>query len=190
MTLTTGRGAAARQVFQAVLIAALLTTGAGMARALEIVPSLGITKSTDTDAGDAKAFGGLALRAPLFPFLEAEAGIAYRQDSFAGGDLKVRQWPMTVSLWATPLPMVYAGGGVGWYRTTVDFASSSPFEDATSMKTGVHLGGGFDVPLTPRLGLDLGGRYIFMQGDNANVQLPTTFNPDFWTTSVGLAIRF
>jgi hypothetical protein len=44
--------------------------------------------------------------------------------------------------------------------------------------------------MTPKLGLDLSGRYVFMQKDNNNVQVPTTFNPDFWSTSLGLAIKF
>lgn len=190
MTMTKGRQYAAKQMCGALLIAALVTTGAGMARAMEIIPSIGVTKSTDHNAGDAKAFGGIALRASLLPFIKAEAGISYRQDSFADGDVKVRQWPLTASLWAAPLPMLYAGGGIGWYRTTVDFDSTLPLQDDTSMKTGVHLGGGVNIPLAPKLGLDFSGRYIFMQRENNNVQVPTTFNPDFWTTSVGLAIHF
>jgi hypothetical protein len=49
------------------------------------------------------------------------------------------------------------------------------------------------VPLTPALGLDLNGRYIFMQKDNKlawSTAWPTEFNPDFWNASVGLAIKF
>jgi opacity protein-like surface antigen len=172
------------------MVAAFAVTSVGIAQAMEIIPSVGVTKSTDASAGDAKAFGGLALRAAVLPFLKVEGGVGYRQDSFAGGDVKVRQWPVTASLWLAPLPMVYAGGGIGWYRTTVDYPSTSPIKDSTTMKTGVHLGGGVDVPIAPQLGLDLNGRYIFMQKDNNNVQVPTTFNPDFWTLGVGLAIKF
>lgn len=190
MTHTSRRTLASARVAAALMLATLATSSPGIARAVEIIPSLGVTKSTDTNAGDAKAFGGLAIRAPLFPFLEAEGGIGYRQDSFANDDVKVRQWPVTASLWLSPLPMVYAGGGFGWYRTSLDYRDSLPFEDSTSLKTGVHLGGGLDVPIAPRLGLDLNGRYIFMQKGDDNAQLPTTFDPDFWTTSLGLAIRF
>jgi opacity protein-like surface antigen len=161
-----------------------------IASAFEIIPSIGVTKSTDTNAGDAKAFGGLAIRSSLLPLLDAEVGVGYRQDSFANDDIKVRQWPITASLWLSPLPMVYAGGGFGWYRTTLDFRESLPVEDSTSMRTGVHLGGGLKVPVSPRLGLDLNGRYIFMQKGDEEAQLPTTFDPDFWTTSLGLAFRF
>ena len=37
--------------------------------------------------------------------------------------------------------------------------------------------------------LDLNGRYIFM--DKSESQLPPNeFDPDFWSTTLGLAIRF
>lgn len=189
MTNTKRRMFAARQLAGILILAAAASMNAGNARAIEIIPSLGITKSTDTNAGDSQGFGGLAVRAPLFPFLKVEGAIGYRQDSFADGDLKVRQWPVTASLWVAPLPMVYAGGGLGWYRTTFDNRSSLPFEDSTTQKVGIHLGGGVGVPIAPRLGLDLNGRYIFMQKDD-DLQVPTTFDPDFWTLALGLAIKF
>ena len=47
----------------------------------------------------------------------------------------------------------------------------------------------FLLSLAPSFGLDLNGRYIFMQQQN-NIQFPTQFNPDFWSTSVGLAFKF
>jgi len=175
-------------IVAALLVAAVTTSGA-VARSVEIIPSLGVTKSTDTNAGDAKAFGGLAVRFPVLPFLKLEGGIGYRQDSFGGGDVTMRQWPMTASAWATPLPMVYAGGGFGWYRTSYDYRSGLPFEDSTTLTTGVHLGGGVNVPVAPKLSLDLSGRYIFMQKGNDAAQLPTSFNPDFWSLSLGLAIH-
>lgn len=185
------RGFGARQLFGALLLATVACTSAGNARAaVELIPSLGITKSTDESAGDAQASGGIAIRFPLLPFLKAEGGIGYRQESFGSDETKMRQWPITTSLWLTPIPMLYAGGGVGWYRTTIDYPSSLPYKDSTTLETGVHLGGGVNVPIAPRLGLDFNGRYIFMQKDNNNIQVPTTFNPDFWTTSIGLAISF
>ncbi len=184
------RALVSRQLVGAVLLATLTTASAGVARAVEIIPSIGVAKSTDSNAGDAQGFGGLAVRAALLPFLKVEGGIGYRQDSFSGGDLKVRQWPVTASAWLTPFPMLYGGGGVGWYRTTLDFSDTLPIEDSTTKKMGVHLGGGVTLPVSPKLGLDLGGRYIFMQEDDNNLQVPTTFNPDFWTATLGLAIKF
>lgn len=190
MTDTKRRTFATRQLIGAIVLTTLTMAGIGIARATELIPSFGVTKSTDTNAGDAKGFAGLAIRAPLLPILKIEGSIGYRQDSFAGGDVKLRQWPVTASAWLAPLPMVYAGGGIGWYRTTVDYNSALLIKDVTTQKMGVHLGGGVDIPLAPNLGLDVNGRYIFMQKDNNNVQVPTTFNPDFWTLGLGLAIKF
>jgi len=39
------------------------------------------------------------------------------------------------------------------------------------------------------MSLDLNGRYVFMQQDANNIQVPTSFNPDFWNLTVGLAIK-
>lgn len=189
--------AAARLLTGALLLAILVSVSVSAAaettRAMQVIPSVGYEKSTDSNAGDGNLFGGLALRAAILPFLSAEGGIAYRQESFFNDDLTVRMWPVTVSMWVTPLPVVYAGGGVGWYRTTYDLKDNTVFEDITDDKLGVHLGGGVAVPLTPALGLDLNGRYIFMQKDNKlawSTLWPTEFNPDFWNASLGLAIKF
>jgi Outer membrane protein beta-barrel domain len=181
---------ALRFVLFAFILASLAAFDPRVARAWELIPSLGLTKSTDANADDAKASGGIALRMPLLSFLKAEGGISYRQDSFSDGEATMKQWPVMLSLWASPFPMLYAGGGIGWYRTTIDYANDLPFKDTTSMSTGVHLGGGFLVPIATNLSLDLNGRYIFMSKDNNNVQVPTTFDPDYWTTSLGLAIKF
>jgi len=181
--------AAARVLIGTLLTFTLVSASAGISRAAQFISSIGYTKATDSNAGDGKAFGSVALRAALLPFLSAEGGIAYREDSFLNDDLKVRQWPVTASVWLTSGSMLYAGGGLGWYRTTYDYRSTLPFKDTTTDKVGVHLGGGLAVPITPHLGLDLNGRYVFMQKDDT-IQLPTQFNPDFWSTSVGVAIKF
>ena len=180
---------AARFLVGILLLAILVSASANANPALQIIPSIGLAKSTDSNGGDAKAFTGVALRAAILPFLSVEGGIAYRQQSYFNDDLVVRMWPVTASLWLNPVPMLYAGGGLGWYRTTYDYRSTLSLEDVTSNKVGVHLGGGVAVPLTPALGLDLNGRYVFMQKDD-NLQFPTEFNPDFWGASVGLAIKF
>jgi hypothetical protein len=197
MTNHERRTLAPQKLAVVIVLAAAMTTVTTLARAGgEIIPSIGITQSTDSHAGDAKAYGGLALRIPVLPFLKAEGGVSYRQDSFGddllGNDiLKVRQWPVTVSGWVAPIPMIYAGGGVGWYHTTFDHNSDVlPIKDSTTDKVGVHLGGGLDLPIGPQVGLDLNGRYIFMQKDKDNIQVPQTFDPDYWTATVGLAIKF
>lgn len=181
--------AGARLLIGSLLTIILVSASADTSPAMELIPSVGFTKATDANAGSGKFSGGVALRAGLLPFLKLEGGIAYRQESLAGGDLKVRMWPVTTSLWLTPVPMLYAGGGVGWYRASYDYASTVPFADVTTNQLGLHAGGGLAIPLAPSFGLDLNGRYIFMQQQN-DVQFPTQFNPDFWSTSVGLAFKF
>ena len=78
---------------------------------------------------------------------------------------------------------------MGWYHTTLDYSDALPFENETSQEFGVHVGGGVQVPITPGAGLDLNGRYVFMR-DQESQLIPSEFNPDFWTTSLGLAIKF
>ncbi len=177
-----------RAVIGGILLLALLLLGVQAARAGEIVPSIGVTRAVDNPGSEAKTFGGLAVRGNIAPLLKTEVGLAYRSETFNGGDLKVRMWPLTASLWVTPIPTVYVGGGVGWYHTTLQYVGL-PLAEETSQEFGVHLGGGLTVPLAPMAALDLNGRYIFM-GQQASQLPPNSFDPDFWSTSAGLAIRF
>ena len=172
----------------ALFLLAMLLIGISAARAGEIVPSVGLTKPVDGDNG-VKVSGGLAFRGKIAPILMSEIGVSYRSDDFFGGDLKVRQWPVTASLYLSPVPTLYAGGGVGWYHTTLDYADALGLENETSQEFGVHVGGGVQVPITPAAGVDLNGRYVFMR-DQESQLIPSEFNPDFWTTSLGLAIKF
>ena len=109
--------ATARFLKGTLLVAFLVSACTGTSRAMQFIPSLGLTKSTDSNGGEAKFSGSVALRAPILPFLNAEGGITYRQESISN-DLEARMWPVTASLWVVPVPMLYAGGGLGWYRTT------------------------------------------------------------------------
>ncbi len=177
----------------ALLLAAVLLATTALPRAahaFELIPSIGMTKSTDAQAPDGKFFGGLALRTAVLPMLKVEAGISYRQDEIDATNIQIRQWPLTLSMWFTPTPYVYAGAGIGWYRTTLDFPDTIPIENSTTQKVGVHLGGGVSIPMTSRVGLDLSGRYIFLQADDTSPLLPTEFDPDFWSLGVGLAVSF
>ncbi len=185
--------AATRFLTGTLLLAVLVAASADTSQAVQIIPSIAYSKGMDSNAGDGKLSGGLALRAAILPFLSAEGAINYRQESFFDDNLTVRMWPVTASLWLTPVPLLYAGGGIGWYRTTYDLESNVLFEDLTTNNLGLHLGGGVALPLTPSLGLDLGGRYIFMQEDDElewPTEWPTEFDPDFWSVSLGLAIKF
>lgn len=178
-----------RGIIGGALLLSLVAMGVAVAHATEIIPSLGVTKAVKDDGADAKLYGGLAFRSQLLPLIQGEIGIAYREEDRSGDLLKLRMWPVTASAWLRPIPSLYAGGGAGWYYTTYDYASSTPFKDTTKQQFGVHLGGGLAIPLTPMVGLDLNGRYIFMKKQHSELP-PESFNPDFWTTSLGLAFKF
>jgi len=171
------------------LVAALALAGAGSAWAVEIIPSVGVTKSARNSGERARVYGGLALRGSFLPLLKSEIGVAYRNETRLDGNLDVKMWPVTASLWLAPIPTLYAGGGVGWYHTTLDYAETLPVQDETHQEFGMHVGGGLAIPLSGSAALDLNGRYVFM--DSQQTQLPPTrFDPDYWSTTLGLAIRF
>jgi hypothetical protein len=160
------------------------------ARSGEIIPSLGLTKSTEENS-NTNLLGGLAVRADLATALKAEIGVQYRDEERFNDNLKIRTWPIMASLWVQPLPMLYAGGGVGWYHTTYDWVDEplAP-EDETEQDFGVHLGGGFRVPLAPTISADLNGRYAFLGEVESEFDELDNLDPDFWTLSLGLAIGF
>lgn len=181
-----------RAVLGAMLTAGVLAALAAASRAYsaEIIPSIGLQRSVN-GGDDAKPYYGLAVRGQLAPFLKAEIGGAYREDKVSGGDFTVKSWPITTSLWLTPMPVVYAGGGVGWYNTTTHFAPALNRSDETDQDFGAHVGGGLQIPLAPSAALDLNGRYIFLP-KKGNDPMPQVRNwdPSFWTTTLGLAIHF
>jgi opacity protein-like surface antigen len=194
-----------RVLFGTLLFVAMLLIGVQIARAeqyqtyddgttvggfrAEIVPSVGLTSSVHSEDNDVKISGGLALRGRLAPMFKGEIGASYRSETLDNGALHVRMWPITTSLWVTPFSTIYAGGGVGWYQTTYDYDETLAIQDETQQQFGVHLGGGFGIPLAGPLTLDLNGRYVFL--DKVRDKISTReLDPDFWTTSLGLAIRF
>ena len=154
----------------------------------EIIPSLGLTRAVDGD--QARAAAGLAVRAPLVRgLLDTEVGVFYRSQEYYGGGLTVRSWPLTGSVWFTPLAPLYVGAGAGWYNTSYRYAPGSPYADETTQKLGLHLGGGVQLPLSRKAALDVSGRYVFLSSESSRLAAGK-FNPDSWTTSVGLAFRF
>jgi hypothetical protein len=158
------------------------------ANAAEIIPAIGLSKPVEGD-GDVKAYASLALRGQLIPLVKSEIGVAYRSEERHDGALDVHQWPITASLWFTPVRTIYAGAGVGLYHTTFDYEDELSIEDDTKSEFGVHLGGGLALPLSERLALDVNGRYVMLR-DQDDKLVPDEFDPDFWTTTLGLAIEF
>ena len=176
------------------LVAALLATGLALvmvpvAKAGEIIPSVGWTKIPDANGQTATSYG-LALRGSIVPMLSGELGFTYRKTDLFNGQLEQTQWPLTASLWLKPMPMFYVGGGVGWYNTTLHYPNTPAYVSYTTQKTGVHLGGGITMPLVPGVAsADLNLRYVYL-GDQKSQLPPQTFKADYWTTSLGVAFHF
>lgn len=182
------RGRSIVRVTVAIATALALALAARVAAAGEIIPSVGWTRAVDGN-GDAKSSLGLALRGNVLPALKAEVGVGYRAESRYDGQLAVRTWPVTASLYVAPVPALYGGAGVGWYHTTLDYETNTPLlQDETRQDFGVHLGGGMQVPLGPAA-LDLNARYVMLQDQQSRL-VPEKFDPDFWMMSLGLAIPF
>jgi len=177
------------------LIAAAIGLGSFVsqprAAGLEIVPSVGLQKAVK-GSDEVKPYYGLALRAKILPALKAEVGGAYRTDDFtsSSGDFTMKSWPITASLWLSPIQALYAGGGVGWYNESFEFAPASGLKNHTRQDFGMHVGGGLELPVAPSVAVDLNGRYVFLPVKDDPVDVLKDWNPSFWTTSVGLAFRF
>jgi len=170
-----------------IFIVALLV-GISAAHAAEIVPSIGVTRASD-GSGETKTFYGLALRGNLAPMLKHEMAAGYRSEEYFDGDLKVTMVPVTASIWLTPVPVIYAGGGVGLYVTTLSYRDALLVPDTSKLKFGAHLGGGLSFPLAPMVAVDLNSRYVFIE-EQATALTQGNVDPDYWSTSVGIAIKF
>jgi hypothetical protein len=170
------------------MCASLLLVTAGAAHAVQIMPSIGISQSQD--GGNNEVMYGLALRNGLLPRTQAELQVGYRKETYdvSGQSFDLNTTPVTVSLWASPVPMLYAGGGVGAYIQSIKYGNNV-YPASNDTQFGAHLGGGFRFSMTPMVGFDLQGRYVFMK-DRAEQLSSGNFNPSFWTLQAGLAVGF
>ena len=157
------------------------------AYALQIVPSVGLSKSTDGN-GENRTMVAIAVRNGFLPRTQAEIQVGYRSETFefAGQNFEMKTIPVTLSLWASPVPMLYAGGGVGAYLQAVEYGNNL-YPASNKAQFGAHLGGGLRFPLAPMIGLDLQGRYV-MLGERSNELTSAKIDPSFWTVSAGVAI--
>src|SRR5438093_1202734 len=159
-----------RALIGALLFVVLLLLGIEVARAGEIVPSVGWTQSPGQDGSQGGVTAGLALRSGLAPMVKTEIGVSYRSQDLDASGTRLSMWPVTASLWVSPIPTLYAGGGAGWYHSTIQYPSASGLANETSQKFGYHLGGGFSIPLVPAVAsLDLNGRYIFLERQESSL---------------------
>jgi hypothetical protein len=164
-----------------------LLVGISAAHAMDLVPQAGISKSADGSSGT-QSFVGMSVRGSLFPFFKQETAVGYHADEVYGGLLKTTTVPVTESVWFAPIPLIYAGGGVGMYFTSLTY-QNLPVPNTNEKKFGYHVGGGINFPLVPMVSVDLQSRYVFMN-KQPTALTQGSFDPDFWTTTAGVAIHF
>lgn len=164
--------------------AILLLLTPALARPAELIPSVGLTHAIRGDQDNMQA--GLALRTAVFPLVQGEVAAGYHREDAAAGRDATSVWPVTMSLWLTPLGPLYAGGGLGLYNRTVDLGDRKD----TDTQLGAHVGAGIRIPLTMAAGLDLSGRYGIVGHTGDRLTHPDHLKADFWTLSAGLAIGF
>jgi hypothetical protein len=124
--------------------------------------------------------------------VSAEIGVGYRTDTMFNGMVESTQWPVTGSLWFSPMPVVLRG----WRAragTTPRFTTRTRrcTRAARPQEFGMHVGGGLLGADDPRRGI-AGPATAAMSylGDQTSEMPPSQFNASFWTTSLGLALHF
>jgi len=152
-------------------------------------PSGGFLKAKGSD--DVTWFAGAQARLRL-GYFAAEASIQFHQDRYEHGDVVVTQFPLqlTAFLYIIPLGPVrpYILGGVGWYRTRIDYSGVfSAIPDQHQNIFGEHLGAGAELFLGPRVSVDADVRYIFLNPSTDRV-IGRDFN--YWQITFGLNFMF
>lgn len=176
-----------RAAIGALVFFLLLVAGVRSAQAVEIIPAVGISQMQGGE--DNKMFLSLGLRTGLVPRVETEFQVGHRSEDGPGGLYDIRTIPVTLSLWLSPVPMLYAGGGGGAYFQAISFDNALLIPNESETKWGAHVGGGVRFPLAPMARLDLNGRYVFL-GKQTSALAAGEFDPSFWSASLGLAIGF
>jgi len=140
---------------------------------------------------DVTWFGGVQARLRM-GYFAAEASIQFHQNRYEDGDVVVTQFPLqlTAFLYIIPIGPVrpYILGGVGWYRTRIDY--KGPFNaipDKHQNIFGEHFGAGAEIFLAPHVSIDADVRYIFLNPDTDQV-IGRDFN--YWQMTFGLNFLF
>lgn len=155
------------------------------AAGFEIIPAIGASGGS---SGGTTPYYALDARFPLFPTFTIDGGVAFRSDDYQT-DVKAKQWTINGSLLWMPMPMLYAGAGIGSYSTDFTQPINSSY-DSNETKFATHLTAGYRMPIVPKVvTLDINGRYVFL-GDKAPTATDGSLKADFWLITAGVAIGF
>jgi opacity protein-like surface antigen len=156
-----------------------------VAGGIEIIPAIGVSGGS---SGGTAPYYALDARLPVFPSFKIDGGVAFRSDDYSN-DVKAKQWTVTGSLLWEPIPILYAGAGIGTYSTSFTQPINSNY-DSNETQFATHLTAGYRMPIVPKaVTLDLNGRYVFL-GKKAPTATDGSLNADFWLLAAGLAIVF
>jgi len=176
-----------RIAFGLLVFALLLLAGLATARAGEFVPSIGYSRTPESDKN--QMIYGLSLRGAGSRRMTSELAVGYRNEGYSGGDMTVRTIPVTLSAWMAPSRTIYVGGGLGYYFMAQKYAASLSLGEQTSHQLGYHWGGGILLPMGAKSALDLQYRNVRLERQDTG--LPGgSFDPSFWSVSAGIAMRY
>ncbi|MBD3298509.1 MAG: outer membrane beta-barrel protein [candidate division Zixibacteria bacterium] len=149
------------RVFAACTVVFLVATVSATANAEGFGVGARVAVVQDDGTDNTRGMPGLFLRMGDGVF-GVEGTIDYKSDDV--GPVDIRTWPVTVSVLVRPLPIVFAGAGLGWYNTTFDY-NDPLIENTTESEIGYQLGAGVELPLTPQFELVGDLRYHFIDYD-------------------------
>jgi len=151
---------------------------------LALRPHVGWSRTTENEESGPSF--GLATRLRLLEFLGAEFAVDYRKEDGEGGEIKTI--PIQLSGLLYVLPFLHGTIGVGWYNVdaTLDAVGDRLAIDDSATDAGLHLGGGLDLQLSPRLSLTGELRYVFLGYELREVAKAVDVDADFSTISAGL----
>jgi hypothetical protein len=188
------------KVLLAVILAALMLPGFADAGLFGLGGHAGYFEVTDD--GEKKFYGGAHARLRLPLFFSFEGALDYRpsasrtlNEPLPGTDVDVTTYPMTVSVMAYPVPLVYALAGVGWYNTTIEFIDTElitgPLSE-TNDNFGSHFGAGLEVPIGENKSLNADIRYVFLNYDVTKLDLGglDELDADYYSIQFGLTFEF
>jgi len=143
------------------LVAAPMTAAAAGPVQWSVGPHFGWVKPTNE--GNNTALVGAATRLGLAQRLGAELSVDWRTDDLESGE--IRTIPVQLSGLLYVLPAVHLTAGVGWYHVDASFDAVRDrlvhFDDST-WDTGLHVGGGIEIPIGSRTKLTGEARYVFL----------------------------
>lgn len=178
-----------RALFSLVIVVALAPLAHANSIALSAGPQVGWSYTAESKVSS-PVYGG-AVRLRLLDFITGEVAASYRSEDADGGGT-IETIPVQVSAMLHVVPAVHATFGVGWYHVDASLdavgMTLSRFDDKAS-DAGLHVGGGVDVPLSPRMFLNLEARYVFLGydlGETANLR---NVKADFLQLGAGIMLQ-